>query len=272
MGDVSARLPAAQSRTLAVLPGGVLNGVIFCLDRVALGLVALGVTANGITIFSVVLAAAAGGLLAFGYFGVAAVAMVIASLGDALDGLVARRTGTASVGGALLDASVDRYEEFFFLGGLAVYFRGLPFMLVLTLFALAGSFMVSYGSAKAEALNLPVPPSSMRRAERAVCLCLGAILTPPFQWLAHANGGLPDWVERLPLLSAVALIAVVANVSAVRRLRWLARSRPVDASASASREATVAPRPTHEERDEVDDSGHSHGARVVAAPHALRSP
>ncbi len=95
MSDVSARLSAAQSRTLAVVPGGVLNAAMWCLDRVAVGLIALGVTANGITIFSVVLAAAAGGLLAFGYFGMAAVAMVIASLGDALDGLVARRTGTA---------------------------------------------------------------------------------------------------------------------------------------------------------------------------------
>ncbi len=228
MGDVSARFPAAQARTSAVLPASVLHLVLYGLDRIAVGLIALGATANGVTIFSVVLAAAAGGMLALGDFGVAAVAMVVASLGDALDGLIARRTGTASVGGALLDASVDRYEEFFFLGGLAIYFRALPWMLVLTLVALAGSFMVSYGSAKAEALSLPVPPSSMRRAERAVCLCLGAILTAPLQWLARA-GGLPDWVGRLPLLAALALIAVVANVSAIRRLRGLARGRSADA-------------------------------------------
>jgi phosphatidylglycerophosphate synthase len=234
------------------------------LDRVALGLVALGVTANGITLFSVVLAAAAGGLLAFGFFGAAAVAMVIASLGDALDGLVARRTGTASVGGALLDASVDRYEEFFFLGGLAIYFRANPVLLALTLFALAGAFMVSYGSAKAEALNVPVPPSSMRRAERAVCLCVGTILTPPVQWLTRTDG-LPEWVGGLPLLAAIALIAVVANVSAIRRLRLLASSRPAAVKRAVTHE--VAARPSRDDHDDIDvDSGRSHGAEAVAAP------
>ena len=58
-----------------------------------------------------------------------------------------------SVGGALLDASGDRYQEFFFLGGLAMFFRGSPPALMATLAALAGSFMVSYSSAKAEALR-----------------------------------------------------------------------------------------------------------------------
>ena len=265
MGQVTARLPGAQARTVAVVPGGVLNAAIWCLDRVGTALVGLGVTANGITIFSVLLAAAAGGLLAFGFFGAAAIAMVVASLGDALDGMVARRTGTASVGGALLDASVDRYEEFFFLGGLAVYFRSTPSMLLLTLFALAGSFMVSYGSAKAEALGVPVPPSSMRRAERAVLLCLGAILTPPLQWAAHASGA-SEWVGRLPLFGALGLIAVVANVSAIRRLRELARGR---SAAAAAPVVVVERRPAQrEDNDDLDGSGHAHGARVAAAPHA----
>jgi CDP-diacylglycerol--glycerol-3-phosphate 3-phosphatidyltransferase len=249
MGEVSARLPNA--RAVAIVPPVLLTLVLGWLDRVAAGLVALRVSANAITIVSVVLAAGAGVLLSLGCFAAAAVAMVVASLGDALDGLVARRTGTASVGGALLDASVDRYEEFFFLGGMAVYFRATPAMLVLTLLSLAGSFMVSYGSAKAEAMGVPVPPSSMRRAERAVCLCLGVILTPPVQALAH-GWGLSEWVARLPLLCALSLIAIVGNASAIRRLRALARTK---AAAVA-----VEPLPVrgHEEgpRDE----------RMVAAP------
>ena len=148
--------------------------------------------------------------------------MVVASLGDALDGLVARRSDSVSVGGALLDASGDRYQEFFFLGGLAVFFRESPAALVATLLALAGSFMVSYSSAKAEALGVPVPPGVMRRAERAVCLCLATGMTA--LWAPFVEGmGLPAGTEALPLLVAVSLIAAVANISAVRRLQLLAR-------------------------------------------------
>jgi CDP-diacylglycerol--glycerol-3-phosphate 3-phosphatidyltransferase len=209
-------------RASLVLPDAVVAVVLGALDHAARMLVELGVSANAITAMSIVLGAVGGVLLGFGQFGLAAVVMVVASLGDALDGLVARRSGSSSVAGALLDASGDRYQEFFFLGGLAVFFRGSVWALVLTLLALAGSFMVSYGSAKAEALAVPVPPSVMRRAERAACLCLGAVLTPAFAWYARRSG-LAAWSEPLPLLGSLALIAIVANASAVRRLHALAR-------------------------------------------------
>jgi CDP-diacylglycerol---glycerol-3-phosphate 3-phosphatidyltransferase len=192
------------------------------LDCLAEVLTKAGVSANAITLLCLCLAAAAGLLIGLGHFGVAAVAMVLASSGDALDGLVARRSGTASVGGALLDAAVDRYGEFFFLGGFAVYFRGSLWLLVVTLFALAGSFMVSYGSAKAEAIGVAVPPGAMRRPERAVCLCAGTTLATPFAWLTRCRA-LPAWETHLPLLLALALVAVGANVSAIHRLRLLAR-------------------------------------------------
>jgi CDP-diacylglycerol--glycerol-3-phosphate 3-phosphatidyltransferase len=103
-----------------------------------------------------------------------------------------------------------------------MFFRGSPAALVATLGALAGSFMVSYSSAKAEALAVPVPPGVMRRAERAVCLCLATAVTAGWQPWAATNG-LPDWAGTVPVLVAVLLIAVVANISAIRRLRLLAR-------------------------------------------------
>jgi CDP-diacylglycerol--glycerol-3-phosphate 3-phosphatidyltransferase len=94
---------------------------------------------------------------------------------------------------------------------------------------MVGAFMVSYGSAKAEGLGASVPPSAMRRAERAVCLCSGVALSPAFAWLIH-HGRIPAWSERLPLLVALALVAVIANVSAIRRLRHLASSRAATAA------------------------------------------
>jgi CDP-diacylglycerol--glycerol-3-phosphate 3-phosphatidyltransferase len=265
MSDVTARIRVSAARSSLVLPRAALETALWCLDHVARGLIFLGVTANAITVSSVFLAAIAGALLCFGQFGWAAVAMVAASLGDALDGLVARRTGTASVAGALLDASVDRYEEFFFLGGLAIYFHASVWALALTLLALAGSFMVSYGSAKAEALGVPVPPGAMRRAERAVCLCAGVASTPVFAWLAQGSA-LPPWATEAPLFAALGLVAVVANVSAIRRLRFLARR-----GSGGAKLAVVRPLPVPVETDELEPESDSDG-QVVAAPHALRAP
>lgn len=197
--------------------------VFWCLDRVADGLIQLGVGANAITAACLALAAVAGILLSSGRFALGGVVMSVASLGDAIDGRVARRSRTTSVGGALLDASADRYGEFFCLAGLAVHFRASTGALVLTLGALVGSFMVSYGSAKAEGLGLPVPPSAMRRAERAVCLCLGVSLVAPFGWLVRRSV-LPLWSADAPVLVALWALAIVANASAVRRFWSLARN------------------------------------------------
>jgi CDP-diacylglycerol--glycerol-3-phosphate 3-phosphatidyltransferase len=106
-----------------------------------------------------------------------------------------------------------------------VFFRGEPIALVLGLLAIGGSFMVSYGSAKAEALRVPVPEGIMRRAERAVCLSVGATLVPLAGKLVD-RWGLPAIVEFAPILLALLVIAVFANVSAVRRLRAIAALAP----------------------------------------------
>lgn len=204
-----------------LVPDALLDVVLDRLGDGASVLAELGVTASAVTLSRLVLAAVGGVLLAFGVFSWAAVAMAFASIGDALDGIVARRTNTSSVGGALLDASVDRYEEFLFLGGLAVHFRESAPAIVLALSALAGSFMVSYGSAKAEAAGVPVPYGTMRRPERAICLCVGVTLAAVTTAL-QAEGMAPAWLGRAPIFVALGLIAVVANVSAVCRLRRIA--------------------------------------------------
>ena len=176
---------------------------------------------------SLVAGAGAGLLLAWGHFGMAGVLFVAASCGDALDGLVARATRTESPGGAVLDASVDRYEEFFVLGGLAMFFRSSALLLTVTLAALVASFMVSYGSAKAEALRIPTPRGLMRRPERATCLALGIVLTPVAAALSPGLGG-PAWVAELPIIVALVVIGVGGNASAVRRLCSIAAAATPD--------------------------------------------
>jgi hypothetical protein len=91
------------------------------------------------------------------------------------------------------------------------------------LLALLGSFMVSYASAKAEALRAQIPRGSMRRPERAAYLIIGAGLTPLLAPLVASHvPGATGWLLEIPALGAVALVALVSNVSAVSRLSKLA--------------------------------------------------
>jgi CDP-diacylglycerol--glycerol-3-phosphate 3-phosphatidyltransferase len=197
----------------------------------ARGLIAAHVTANEVTAASLALGGLAGVLVANGFFAFAATIFAFASLGDALDGAIARSSGSQSSGGALFDACADRYEEFFFLAGLAFRLRAHPAVLALVLCALLGSFMVSYGSAKAEALGVPVPGGRMRRAQRAACLSLGAALVPISELLAR-RFDLPEWTNHTSLLCALALLAVIGNASAIIRLRAIAFASSPDPFAS----------------------------------------
>jgi CDP-diacylglycerol---glycerol-3-phosphate 3-phosphatidyltransferase len=217
----NARVDSAGSSVL--LGKGAMEGTYWLLEPIGAFLARRGVTANAITVAALASSIAGAAAIALGHFGVAALLALVAALGDALDGVVARRSGTASEAGEVLDAAVDRYEEFFFLGALAYCFRGAPIPFMLSLLALLGSFMVSYGSAKAEALHVKAPRGAMRRAERALYLVLGLVLAPIAAALA-ARLGLPPWVGSLPIVIALALVGVVANVSAARRLAAIARA------------------------------------------------
>jgi hypothetical protein len=75
----------------------------------------------------------------------------------------------------------------------------------------------------------------MRRVERAVYLTGGAVFVPVAATIV-ARFGLARWVASLPMLCALGIVAVVGNVSAVNRLRFIAR-------ALAARSRPVAPKP-----------------------------
>lgn len=179
----------------------------------------LGVTANMATMMSLTLGLVAGVALGFGHFGVAAFIATISAAGDALDGWIARETGTSSNAGEVFDAAVDRYVELAFLGGLAFYFRAQPLVLGLALLALGGSFMVSYATAKAEAMQVTAPRGAMRRTERAVYLTAAVAITPIFQALSH-----DPTLAVAPIAFALALVGVVGNASAIRRLSVVAQT------------------------------------------------
>lgn len=238
----------------ALLGKGLMEMAYWSLQPVARALVFCRVTPNQISWASLVFAILTGVCLAFGHFGFGAFFSSISALLDSLDGMVARMTGVASDAGEVLDAAVDRYAEFLFLGGLVIYYRDIPVLQVLALLALAGSFMVSYSTAKAESLQVAPPKGSMRRPERAVYLTLGAVLSPiTIPWLeTYRDTSIP---VGHPMVLALCLVAVMANVSAIERFWAIARAirvreadqreaelqALVEADAPAAEEATEAP-------------------------------
>jgi phosphatidylglycerophosphate synthase len=208
----------------SVLMGrGMMEIGYWALQPIAKLLVFLHVTPNQISWASLVFGGLAGTALAYGYFGFAALFSCYSAFMDCLDGMVARMTEVASDAGEVLDAAVDRYVEFFFLAGLVIYYREFALFQLVALAALAGSFMVSYSTAKAEALHIPPPPGIMRRPERAFYLTLGAALSTfsiP-QLDGYFNFSKP---VGYPLLLATFAVAVLSNIAAIERLWTIGRA------------------------------------------------
>lgn len=146
-------------------------------DRLA----AWGVRPNTMTALGLGLAALAG--LAYGagnmFWGGALLAF--SGICDALDGLVARRTGWEYKLGAFLDSSVDRVGEALVGLGLLVYFlsaradgaisaTGFATAVFALVVFLLSSLLVSYVKARAEALGAECRIGLMQRPERLIGL------------------------------------------------------------------------------------------------------
>ena len=229
-----------QQGSSALLGKSLMEGAYWCLQPVARGLVAVGITPNTVSWISLVLGFLAGACLSVGHFGFGAFFSVISAFLDTLDGMVARMTGKASDAGEVLDATVDRYVEFFFLGGLMIYYREIPYLLVITALAMIGSFMVSYSTAKAEALQVEAPKGSMRRPERAVYLTMGSLLSPitiPMFEIYRPYG----IAIGHPMVLSLCLVAVISNFSAVERMAAIARSVRIREEKAKRTVATSAP-------------------------------
>jgi len=182
------------------------------------------VTPNMVTAFSLVPALISAILIAQGHFGLGALLATGSGFCDMVDGMLARCYNSMSDVGELFDAAVDRYVEYLLLAGLAVYFRGSTVASVICLGAILGSFMVSYTTAKAEALGVAPPKGIMRRAERAVYVIFGCGMAPLWARVVPGSPGFAGLSlgQELPVELAMLVVAVVANVSAVRRMLRIA--------------------------------------------------
>jgi CDP-diacylglycerol--glycerol-3-phosphate 3-phosphatidyltransferase len=183
-------------------------------SRSIIGLARTPVTPNALTTLGVTLSAAGGILVYFEnhgeilFFWVGAVVFVVGSLLDILDGALARQSGKGTPFGAFIDSTTDRVGEAVMLGAIALVMArdGREWALALTIAAIAGSFLVSYTRARAEALGLKGDVGLGSRAERVVIITGGLVFAP---W-----GGLP-WA--ILVLTASAWLTVLQRVLAVRR-------------------------------------------------------
>lgn len=157
--------------------------------------------------------------------------VLLGGLFDIFDGRVARLSGLGSKFGAFYDSTLDRISEtVVFLGLLSLYndYRlelGDVGMIYLIMLALAGSQMVSYTRARAEAMGIDCRVGLMPRAERIVLIGTSALFFG-LSW----NG--------LVLKIVIAVLAVLTNLTAFQRIYWVwqhARGVPVEAKPATKR-------------------------------------
>ena len=210
----------ARERGLPLLGKVPMEAVYAAILPIGRGLARIGVSANAVSVASLVIAGSAAILFATGHFGAGAAVAVLATLADALDGIVARESRTQSRFGQVLDTTIDRYVDALLIGGIAVFVRTEAWLLALCIAALVGGFMVSYASSVLRELKADDSGAPMRRAHRVAYL-LGAATLVPFTELALDHA--PLALRLAPVVVALAAIAVVGNVSAVTRLLRTAR-------------------------------------------------
>ena len=144
----------------------------------------------------------------WGFYWLGAVLFVIGSVLDVLDGALARSRGIGSPFGAFLDSTVDRVGEGFMIGaiGLVLMRHDQRWGVALAFAAVAGSFLVSYARARAEALGLRGDVGLGSRAERVVVITTGLVLAP---------------VHELVLPATMALLATTAWITVVQRILFV---------------------------------------------------
>lgn len=203
-----------ESAVLHRVKHGYTTGARSLASRSITGLTRTRVTPNALTTAGVSLCLAASVLVYFEYrheilfFWLGAVVFVVGSILDILDGALARAGGKTTPFGSFLDSTTDRVGEGAMLLAIALVFSrdGNEIALAAAIAAVAGSFLVSYTRAKAEALGLRGDVGLGSRAERVVVITAGLVLAP---W------GVLPWA--IYLLTATAWLTVVQRILFVRK-------------------------------------------------------
>jgi phosphatidylglycerophosphate synthase len=141
-----------------------------------------------ITLLSTTVGVFAGVVFALGSGWIAGFLAAFAQVLDGVDGQFSRLTGMQSKGGAFLDSVLDRYFDTALTIGVVVYLirlpvgLPLPLLLIMAFFALSGSSLISYTTARAESLGISLgKPTLASKGTRTsiIVLCGWATLFWP---------------------------------------------------------------------------------------------
>ncbi len=184
-------------------------GFKWFLDPVAGFLNRIGLTPNSVTLIGVAGNIVAAFFIARGQIMIGGAIVLIVWPIDALDGSMARLRGEASDWGAFVDSVSDRYSELIILGALLYHFAmtSQHIAVVVTFVAAAGSILVSYVKARAEAQSFSAREGLLTRAERYFVLG-------------------PSLLFNIPVIG-VWIIAILANFTALQRI-WVVRAQAHD--------------------------------------------
>lgn len=179
---------------------GIMSPLVAAMD-------AVGISPNALTVLGLFLNFGAAWIVATGELVYGAIAFLVASVFDMLDGSLARRRGQASKLGAFLDSTFDRLSETaLFLALLIDHARtpyGPEWMAPVILVALAGSLTTSYARARSESLGQDCKVGWVERPERVVILVLGLVLGRTMLGYAIFALAILSWITVLQRIAHV---------------------------------------------------------------------
>ena len=189
---------------------------LWILDGLIPFLQCLQLTPNVLSLLSLPASLCAATLVASGHFGFAGPMLLVAFGLDACDGALARKLGTASDAGEVVDATIDRYNDVIVMLGFLYYFRLDVLFWLLGSAALVGTVAVSYIRAKGASFGIDADIGFMQRHERALWLGVATTMAPAIATLLEQPSSHPSYYA---VVVALAAVAVGTNITAMRRAR-----------------------------------------------------
>jgi len=165
----------------------------------------LGIRPNTVTLVGLAGTVGCAVLIALGHMTWAGILLLVMGPVDAMDGALARLRNEVSDWGAFVDAVTDRYSELFLFLGFLIHFmlNPNPSGVLFAYLAAAGSVLVSYVKARADASKLDANVGLLTRVERYIVLIPGLIFSGIY--------------APLPLIALI-IIAIFANFTALQRI------------------------------------------------------
>lgn len=167
--------------------------------------VSIGMKPDFWTAISILSGIASGILFGYKYLWWGLLLMLVMIFTDILDGATARAGNLASPYGGVLDHTIDRYAEFFLVGGLMAGGYISP---IIALFVASGMIMASYVRAAAESIggleNCVVGMAG--RQEKFILMIIGILLFGVGQ----------NTLAQIPII----LIGVISHITAIQRLAY----------------------------------------------------